>query len=484
MEKRPNLLRSFGWLTLGRTAGDACLFAMFVVLSATYGPEGIGRYSFAIALTGLFAALADFGLYPFSLVEYSRERRFGLLCGRILMLRLPLLLLTWSALALAALADLLPADTVPVVLIVGAYQLFMTFVDGMNAAFVARGDPGLAARTELSLKALAAGLAVTIAFSGASLVAAVSVLPLVAFAAGALALWLASARYGRPELRGALAGAREIAARALPFAESQVLAQISMRVDVVLLGFLLGVGAAGVYNVGFRFVFLLLFIPQFAAVAFTPHATRIHEQAPEDFAAFLRESLGRVLLVAAPATAGLWLVGPQLLAMFFGPEFAQSGEVLRILSGVLGLSFVSRTLGNFLMAAQREHARNRAYRVATAVSVLGNALLIPALGIHGAAIVAVLTEVVLSALFLLALLPGFGWPRVGARLGISLLGTACFLLPFAGIGGVSPFVVVPASLAIYAGVLAAFPETRRHELRSVLRLLRPGSGARGIREPR
>ncbi|MGH0028177.1 MAG: polysaccharide biosynthesis C-terminal domain-containing protein [Myxococcota bacterium] len=109
----------------------------------------------------------------------------------------------------------------------------------------------------------------------------------------------------------------------------------------------------------------------------------------------MRESLGGVLLVAAPAAAGLWLVGPQLLGLAFGPEFDDSASVLRILAGVLGLSFVSRLLGSFLMAARQEHVRNRSYRVAAAVSVAGNAVLIPALGIHGAALAAVAVEIVL-----------------------------------------------------------------------------------------
>ncbi|MGH0028889.1 MAG: oligosaccharide flippase family protein, partial [Myxococcota bacterium] len=280
MARGARFLQSFGWLTFGRTAGDAFLFALFVVLSGTFGPEGIGRYSFAMALTGVFAAAADFGLHPFSLVEFSRDRRFGRLCGRILLLRLPLLVGTWGLLAAAAVSGLLPADTVPVVLIVGAYQLLMTVVDGTNAAFIARGDAGLAARTELLLKGASAAIAISLAVSGVSLVGVVSVLPAITLVAALLATLLAAVRYGAPDFRGAWAGARAIGRRALPFAESQVLAQLCSRVDVVLLGFLLGVGAAGVYNVGFRVVFLLLFIPHFAAISFTPQAARLHQEDP------------------------------------------------------------------------------------------------------------------------------------------------------------------------------------------------------------
>ena len=57
-----NIMRNFGFLTVGKTVGDCFTFLMFVIISRAYGQEGIGQYSFAIAFTGFFAIFADFGL--------------------------------------------------------------------------------------------------------------------------------------------------------------------------------------------------------------------------------------------------------------------------------------------------------------------------------------------------------------------------------------------------------------------------------------
>ena len=78
---------------------------------------------------------------------------------------------------------------------------------------------------------------------------------------------------------------------------------------------------------------------------------------------------------------------------------------------------------------------------------------------------------VLTALFVLALRPAVGWPKVGARLGIGLVGAAGFFVPFAVFWKAPLLVAVPCSVAIYALVLALFRETRHGELSTLLRIL-------------
>jgi O-antigen/teichoic acid export membrane protein len=63
----PQIFRNFSFLAIGKTLGDAFTFLLFVVLSQTFGQEGIGQYSFAMALTGFFVVFADFGLYNLSI---------------------------------------------------------------------------------------------------------------------------------------------------------------------------------------------------------------------------------------------------------------------------------------------------------------------------------------------------------------------------------------------------------------------------------
>lgn len=66
------VLRNFSFLALGKVLGDFFTFILFVVLSRYYGQEGMGQYSFAVALTGLFMVAAEFGLLELSVKEMSR----------------------------------------------------------------------------------------------------------------------------------------------------------------------------------------------------------------------------------------------------------------------------------------------------------------------------------------------------------------------------------------------------------------------------
>ena len=70
--RKRGILDNAGTLTISRIASDLFTFAFFVVLSRIFGQEGIGQYSFAMALTGFFGLFGDFGLYNLSVKEISR----------------------------------------------------------------------------------------------------------------------------------------------------------------------------------------------------------------------------------------------------------------------------------------------------------------------------------------------------------------------------------------------------------------------------
>lgn len=121
------IFQNFGFLTLGKTLGDAFFFLFFIVLSRSFGQEGIGQYSFAIALTGFFSVFSDFGLHPFSIKELSRRTDWLRDCySQIFSLRLIL-----SAVAFGMLLLILPflpftRESKLIIVIIGAYQIIYT----------------------------------------------------------------------------------------------------------------------------------------------------------------------------------------------------------------------------------------------------------------------------------------------------------------------------------------------------------------------
>ncbi len=473
---------NFGLLATGRAVGDFCLFLLIVVVSRLFGPEGVGEYSFAIALTGFFAVFADFGLYSLTVKELSRASgTIGAAFGPILLLRTGLSITVLVALVACTTVFSFHAVTSTTLISIGLYQVALRLIDGFAALFLARDDVHLAAILEISCKALVALSAITLAvLAHEDFVVVIASLPVVALLHVLAALLVATGRYGWPRLTSSLASLLATARSALPYALSTVLAQISSRTDVVLLGLLLGSAAAGTYNAAYRFVFLFLLVAQFAANSIFPHASRLWRE--RELGLLYSRSMRLVLLAALPLSAALFLIAPSVVTIVFGRDFAEAGTVVRVLCGVLIVGFLARIMGVFLMSCDLEEYRMRSQGWAAAVNVASNLILIPTLGIQGAAVATLSSEVVLALLFGQRLLREVGSPRVASRLAIGVTAVVVAVSPFLVLRDLSWWVEALGVSALYVAVLALFKDVRRTEFRYIAAALRPSSATAGTPE--
>jgi len=462
------IVANFGFLTVGKLLGDGATFLFIVAVSRLFGQEGIGLYSMAMAWTGFLAVLAEFGLYNLSIKRMSRrDEGLGAYLGEVLSLRL--LLVGVALVALAIALPLVPAsvEAKRVLGIIGTYQILYTLATGLYAVPVSREEMHITSFLEFSLKLAIAVTALIVLTLGGSLAAALLAYPvLTAVQVVALFVFI-SRRYEPPRLAlrpGRLAATLR---EAVPYGLSRLLLMVSTRTDVAALSVLLGVAAAGVYNVAYRVVFLLLFVPHYASLALFPVASRLFGGDRDKLRELYHRSLGLMVLGGLPATVGLWLVAPDLIERVFGSEFDESAGLLRILAWLLLLSCLKSVMGVFLTACDRQVERAKGQWTGAWVNLAATFLLIPLVGIKGAAIAVLLSETVLTTSFALRLRDLFGLPRAGSKLAVAVLGTLGFCLPLS-LGPELPFaLVIPVAVVIYVAVLAAFPRIRRDEGRFI-----------------
>jgi O-antigen/teichoic acid export membrane protein len=472
------IFQNFSFLVAGRALGSLFVFCLFVMLSRSFGQEGIGQYSFAMGFTGLFAAVSEFGLYQYSVKELARESDgLGVRFGRIFSLRL--LLSSASFVILLVIVYLLsfPRDFKLIILLIGAYQIMTRIVDGIAAAFIARDNTHLAGLIDAVVKAITSLAAITIVLENGSLILALATLPIITAAHLFIAYLICAKKYGRPKLMTSISSSMQLARSAMPYAQSQILFQVYSRTDIVLLGFLVSEAAAGIYNVAYRVIFVITIIPQFAAIALFPTASRFYKSSEEEFRKFYQKCVSSIILIGFPVAAGIWLTASDLVTLLFGEHFEESASVLRILAGLLFFTFMSRTLGVFLMSSDREAERNTCYWIVATVNLLGNLALIPLLGVLGAAIIALTSEALLATLFMVRLRHVVGWPKANSRLAISLIGVVVSCLPFTLLPPVPVLVVIPSAALLYAVILLLFKETRTNEVRIILSTLKRGTGS-------
>jgi O-antigen/teichoic acid export membrane protein len=465
--------RNFGWLSMGRIAGDLLTFVLFVVLSRAFGQEGVGQYAFAMGLTGFFAAAADFGLYNLTVKELSRHawdrQRF---LSSVLTLRLAL-----SAGALAALLLLLvflplPPQARLIVIIIGVHQVAAALATGLGAVFVAHEAMAVAGLLEALARASGALLGAGLVLAGSDMVIALLPLPAAAVAQTAAAAILISRRYGLGRPSVAPADWLPTLHEALPYGLSVLIRRVSIRLDVVLLGLLIGTTAVGIYSAAYRVIFMVMFIPLLASVAVLPRVSRAYaSNAREELSALYHQSLRFAVLVGLPSLLGLWLVAPDLVLSLFGQDFEGSIWLLRLLAPLFFLECLRSLIAAFLTGCDLQAARTRSEWLSAGVNLAGNVVLISGLGTAGAAIATVAAELTLVVVMAIRLSSVLGWPEIGSRIILGGVASAGFFVPLTFLMPMPMWAAVPVAVAVYLLALLAFREIRQNEAKLVMRAL-------------
>jgi O-antigen/teichoic acid export membrane protein len=462
---RRSFARNFGWLSAGRIAGDLLTFVLFIVLSRAFGQEGVGQYAFAMGLTGFFAAAADFGLYNLTVKELSRHggdrQRF---LSSVLTLRLALSAGALGALLLLLVFLPLPAEARLVVVVIGVQQVAAALATGLGAAFVAREAMAVAGLLEALARAAGALLGAALVLAGTEMVTALLALPAAAILQTIAAAVLIGRRYGLDRPSIAPSDWLPVIQRALPYGLSELIRRLSIRLDVVLLGFLIGTAAVGIYSAAYRVIFMLMFLPLFASIAVLPRVSRAYAlHSRNELSILYTRSLRFAVLAGMPSVLGLWLIAPGLILGLFGPDFEESIWLLRLLAPLFLLECLRSLIAAFLTGCDLQAARTRSEWFAAGTSLVGNVVLISTLGMAGAAIATVAAELILVVVMAHRLGSVLGWPAIGSRIILGGLACAAFWVPLTFFVTLPLIATVPVAVVLYLAVLLSFRRIRQNE---------------------
>jgi O-antigen/teichoic acid export membrane protein len=269
---------------------------------------------------------------------------------------------------------------------------------------------------------------------------------------------------------------------AIPFAIVPILRQASTRMDILLIGVFLGASMVGIYNAAFRVVFLLFPLFHFASIAILPSASTLYDRSRVEFCELIQQSIGVTALLSIPLATGLWLIAPDVIALIFGPQFHRSGDVLRLLAALLLISPILSILGIALISSNREKWRAVSEVVGLVLGFVAYCILIPIGGLSGAVVAAILTQIAILLMMLWALWDLIELKRIAVRAAIAGLGSAAFALPFVVLPPLPIYVVIPASIFIYLGLISCFRDVRENELRTLFRFITRRSKAEAATE--
>ena len=263
-------------LSVGDLVAKTLNFLAYVYLARLVGVVDYGSLEFARAVLLYLLLFADAGLEQWAIREAARGGDLRLLVGRVVPLRLLLALGSFGA--LLAILPLFPA---------GALLRTLTILYGLTMFSQAIGLKWVYMSQSRMVRVAGGLLAAQILFSLAVFGAVRDAQRLVwvpIFQLGAdLAMAAYFARmytrdYGSLRFPFTLGGARKSLASALPLGLSTGLALMNFNFDMILLGFLAGAGAVGLYGAAYKPISAVLAMPTTYFLGIFPALSRAFEE--------------------------------------------------------------------------------------------------------------------------------------------------------------------------------------------------------------
>ena len=158
--------------------------------------------------------------------------------------------------------------------------------------------------------------------------------------------------------------------------------RLLFRADAFLVNLLVGVTATGVYSVTSGLAETLWYIPNALGIVMFSRAVDPEADAARIAAVLTRTTFAVTLVCAIPA----FIVGPWLVETVYGSAFRDAGFALRwILPGVVAYSAVA-IISRYVVGQGRPGAWTLILLTGLGLNLASNVILIPRLGINGAAL--------------------------------------------------------------------------------------------------
>jgi O-antigen/teichoic acid export membrane protein len=169
-----------------------------------------------------------------------------------------------------------------------------------------------------------------------------------------------------------------------------------MRMDVLIVALILGEFEAGLYSPAVGVINALLLVPVALYQVILPLLSSLFSTDSRKAWQASRRFAGLFLILGAFLSLGIFF-GSDLLTLILGGAFIESQYILKLLSPILFLHSITFAVAAILVATNQQAKRTSIQVVAVAADALLNLILLPRLGIEGAAIAYVISEILLLA---------------------------------------------------------------------------------------
>ena len=348
IKKRPFYLNFFS-LNVSSIVNKILHFVLFLILINYFKPEEYAVYTLAWTQVGLLLPLLDFGTTSYGLIHIndSVDKKIR----ELFSLRFYLSLITFALTIILAILFKYPSSIlVPIILT--SFVIFANMFSGTYLILTSIKQKSYLS----SIVAMIFQICLVISLIAGVLITKqlmpIFIITFVLYNLYSLInFFLVKQEVGRLSLKIDLKQWSIIIKKSFVFLLISLLAGFYSKVDVLILNFIKGKQAVGIYSAGYRFLDALMFIVTAYNVSSMPLFSKFAKEKKKNI--FINKIKKDVILVFAIGmfvALGFYFLGPIILPLVYKNTYFQSIQVLRIIIFALPLILLTSVFLNSLYA--------------------------------------------------------------------------------------------------------------------------------------
>lgn len=468
-----SVTRNTSYFTFALILQKVVSFTYFTLLARNLGPENLGSYYFAISFTTIFSIIMDFGLVGVLTREVAKKNLSAKeLLGTVLSVKLPLTFLALFVIFIAAQIAGYGGE-VRILIYLAAIGAAL---DSFTVAFygVIRGFHNLffesISSVVFQLIVMTGGLifmhyGFSLPFIFSSLTAASAFNFIYSYAVLRRKIGVKIELHFDPELL------KKIVLIAIPFGIFAVFQRVYTYLDSVMLEHFAGARYVGYYQISFRIIFALQFLPGAFIASLYPAMSRYWVSNRQQLAISFEKSLIYLAIISLPISAGVFALADKII-LLFKTGYSEAIWPMQITILACFFVFINYPIGALLNACDRQKNNTINMVIITVISVALNFLLIPLYQAAGASWTVLITNFLMTVL-------GFYWAgkiikidkkKISLAFGKILAAAAIMALAaFYLKTKMSIIIVIPLVGLLYSALILWFKTIKKEEIGYVLR---------------
>ncbi|MDW5562889.1 MAG: flippase [Methanomassiliicoccus sp.] len=457
-------------------------FILSIYLARYLGTENYGAYTLAFSLTSLVFLIADFNLNFQMVVNVAPNKgQAPQYLANTLFLRAVLGIVALVVTLAIVMVEEQPTAVSYAIMIIALATAFNWLNQSFNAMYTSFERMHLTLLTSSIERIFTVTVAIVMVVVGFGLDTVAMVVLAGSLLQFVLGYVVCSRLVVRPARRPIIGQAVRQLREAVPYSVMNVFIVSLYSVNAVLVQLIIlwmggthsaAYTATGMFNVSFNMVTALIAIPNVLITSLLPVVSRMYKNSVDATQLMQQKVMKFMFTLGLPIAVGGVILADQIVLLFYGPAYAQSATVFRILIPAVAISFFDSGMGSVLASAKRVHLITVANGVGALFNLAFCFAFIPFFYQDGAALAFTLAYLVLVSLTFYFLRTRVFRINVTEILFKPLLAVGGMGVALLLVSSMNLFVAIAIGVAVYFGLIFLLQAINQEDKEILMKIMK------------